>query len=116
MDTIENRRIVTIENHKIACYSTSIVHRELDIYLDIEAEKNGSHFPDDIFKCIFLNENMWISVKISPKFVPEGPINNILALDEVMAGAGQATSHSLNQWWLAYWRIYASLGHNELIR
>ena len=31
-------------------------------------------------------------------------------------GAGQATSHYLNQWWLVYWRIYASLGLNELIQ
>ena len=31
-------------------------------------------------------------------------------------GAGQATNHYLNQWWLVYWRIYASLGLNELIR
>ena len=30
-------------------------------------------------------------------------------------GADQATSHYLNQWWLIYWRIYASLGLNELI-
>ena len=29
-------------------------------------------------------------------------------------GAGQATSHYLNQWMLVYWRIYASLGLNEL--
>ena len=29
-------------------------------------------------------------------------------------GADQATSHYLNQWWLNYWRIYASLGLNEL--
>ena len=29
-------------------------------------------------------------------------------------GAVQATSHYLNQWWLVYWRIYASLGLNEL--
>ena len=29
-------------------------------------------------------------------------------------GAGQAASHYLNQWWLVYWRIYASLGLNEL--
>ena len=29
-------------------------------------------------------------------------------------GAGQATSHSLKQWWLVYRRIYASLGLNEL--
>ena len=29
-------------------------------------------------------------------------------------GAVQATSHYMNQWWLFYWRIYASLGLNEL--
>ena len=38
------------------------------------------NFPDDIFKGIFLNENVWISIKISLKFVPKGPINNIQAL------------------------------------
>ena len=30
-------------------------------------------------------------------------------------GADQATSHDLNHCWLFYWRIYASLGLNELI-
>ena len=35
---------------------------------------------DDIFKCIFLNENIRISIKISLKFVPKGPINNTPAL------------------------------------
>ena len=40
---------------------------------------------DDIFKCIFLNENVRISIKISLKFVPKGPINNIPALFQVMA-------------------------------
>ena len=30
-------------------------------------------------------------------------------------GADQATSHYLKQWWLDYWRIYASLGLNELM-
>ena len=28
--------------------------------------------------------------------------------------ADQATSHYLNQWWIVCWRIYASLGLNEL--
>ena len=37
-------------------------------------------FPDDIFKCIFLNKNVWIVIKISLKFVLKGPMNNILAL------------------------------------
>ena len=31
-------------------------------------------------------------------------------------GADQATSHCLNQWWFNYWRIYASLGLNELTK
>ena len=46
----------------------------------IEAETNGRHFPDDIFKCIFLNENVLISIKISLKFVPKGQIINIPSL------------------------------------
>ena len=29
------------------------------------------------FSDAFLNENVWISIKIPLKFVPEGPINNI---------------------------------------
>ena len=32
--------------------------------------QNGRHFPDDIFKCIFLNENSCILMKISMKVVP----------------------------------------------
>ena len=47
--------------------------------------QNGSHLSDDIFKCIFLNENVWISLKISLKFVPNVPINNIPALVLIMA-------------------------------
>ena len=31
-------------------------------------------------------------------------------------GADQTTSHYLNEWWLVYWRIYGSLGLNELRR
>ena len=51
----------------------------------LRPRQNGRHFPDDIFKCIFLNENIWISIKISLKFVPKGPINNIPALVQIMA-------------------------------
>ena len=45
----------------------------------------GCHFTDDILKCIFFNENIWISLKISLKFVPTVPINNILALVQIKA-------------------------------
>ena len=47
--------------------------------------QNGPHFVDNIFKCIFLNENIWILIKISLKFVPKGPVNNILSLFQIMA-------------------------------
>ena len=35
---------------------------------------------DDMFKCVILNENVLISIKISLKFVPMRPINNIPTL------------------------------------
>ena len=42
--------------------------------------KQWTPFPDAIFKCIFFNENVWIFIKISLKFVPRGPINIIPSL------------------------------------
>ena len=47
--------------------------------------QNGRHFPDNISKWIFLNENVWISINISLSFVPKGPNNNIPTLVQVMA-------------------------------
>ena len=46
----------------------------------LRPRRNEQNFADDIFKRIFFNENVRISIKISLKFVPEGPINNIPAL------------------------------------
>ena len=45
----------------------------------------GRRFADDTFKRIFLNENVRISIKISLKFIPRGPINNNPALVQIMA-------------------------------
>ena len=45
---------------------------------------DGCHFPN-IFKCIFLNENVSIAIEISQKFVLKGPVNNIPALVQIMA-------------------------------
>ena len=47
--------------------------------------QNARHLPDDIFKSTFLNENVWISLKISLKFVLEVRINNIPSLVQIMA-------------------------------
>ena len=51
----------------------------------LRQRQNGRRFPNDIFKHIFINENIWISIKISLRFVPKGPINYIPALVQIMA-------------------------------
>ena len=51
----------------------------------LRPRQNGRQFPDDIFKCIFLNENAWIHIKNSLKFVPKSLINKIPALVQMMA-------------------------------
>ena len=51
----------------------------------LRPRQNWRYFADDIFNCIFLNENVWIPINISLKFVPKGPINSIPALVQIMA-------------------------------
>ena len=51
----------------------------------LRPRQNGRHFPDDIFKCIFVNENVRISIKMSLKYVPKCPINNISSLFQIKA-------------------------------
>ena len=51
----------------------------------LRLRQDGCHFPDDIFKRIFLNENAWILFTISLNFVPKGPINNIPSSVQIMA-------------------------------
>ena len=53
---------------------------EKGIFNTLRPRQNGRHFPDDRFKWIFLNENVWISIEVSLKFVPKGQIDNIPAL------------------------------------
>ena len=52
--------------------------------------------------------------KISPKFIPKSPINNIPALVQIMAWRRPGDKPLSEPMLLVYWRIYASLGHNEL--
>ena len=54
--------------------SKELTHWGLDIWMPLRRRQ-----------CIFLNENVWISIKMSLKFVPTGPINNIPALVQIMA-------------------------------
>ena len=63
-------------------HMASLGHNEFNT---LRPRQNGRHFADAIFKWIFLNENVWIPIKFSLKFVPQGPINNIPALVQIMA-------------------------------
>ena len=57
----------------------------------------ASILADDTFKCLFLNENDRIPIRISLKFVPRSPIDNDKpALVQV------------------HWCIYAALGGDDL--
>ena len=47
-------------------------------------ETKWTPFRDDLSKCIFWNENVWILINISLKFVPKGEINIIPALVQIM--------------------------------
>ena len=74
----------------------------------------GHHFPGDIFKCIFSNENVWISIKISPKIVPKCPTNNIPALVQIMTWHQPGDKPLSEPMTVNFWRIYASLCLNGL--
>ena len=50
----------------------------------LRPSQNGRRFAEDTFKRIFLNENVRISIKISLKFIPKCPTNNIPALVQIM--------------------------------
>ena len=62
-----------LKGHHLGCLNT------------LRPKQNGRHFADGMFKCIFLNENVWTSIEISLKFVPKGSINNNTALFQIMA-------------------------------
>ena len=51
----------------------------------LRPRQNGRHFADDIFKCIFLFENVCFPIWISPRFVPKGQINIIPTFVQIMA-------------------------------
>ena len=79
----------------------------------LRPRQNRRYFADDVFKCNFLNENVWIPIKISLKPVPKGPINNIPALVQIMAwrrtGDKPLSEPILTQFNDAYMRHSASM-------
>ena len=51
----------------------------------LRLRQDGRHFADDIFTCIFFNENCYVLMKFLLKYVRKGPIDNKPALVQIMA-------------------------------
>ena len=81
-DSYEN---VAKAQHVLPMVGTMHGHPLLIPFSTLSPRQNDRHFPDDTFNHIFVNENVGISIKLSLKFVPRGPINNIPALVQIMA-------------------------------
>ena len=56
-----------------------------DVLTHLPLDKMATILADNNFKCIFLNENDRIPIRISLEFVPRSPIDNKPALVQVMA-------------------------------
>ena len=85
----------------------------LNVLTHFPLNKMVASLTDNIFKCIFLNENHIIPIQISLKFIPRSPIDNKPALVQVMAW--RRTLRHRNNGDLVHWRIYAALGGDELM-
>ena len=57
----------------------------LNMLTHLPLDKMAATLADDIFNCIFLNENDRIPIQISLKYVPRSPIDNKSALFRAMA-------------------------------
>ena len=73
----------------------------------LRPRQDGRRFTNDIFKRIFFNEKILISIEISLEFVPKSSTNNKLALVHIMTWRWTNGGP-------VWWRIHVSLGLNEL--
>ena len=76
-------------------------------------KQNGRHFSGGIFKCIFVNEIIWISNAIRLKFLPKGLIDNNTELVQIMASR-RTGDKPLSEPMVgdAYMRLSASMSFN----
>ena len=87
-DIINNTESVVIYSTEldINCAEPHVTYSTEPYVINIlRPKQNGPHFPYEIFILFFFTENVRNPIKISLKFVPKGPINNIPALVQIMA-------------------------------
>ena len=80
-------------------------------------DKMAAILADDNFKCIFLNENDRIPIRISLKFVPMSPVDNKPALIQEMArrrtGDKPLLEQMLTHFTDAYMRHYGEMSSSD---
>ena len=77
---LSNDNILQVLSHVWAVIHFDNIHVDIFTWLDCD-----STFPPFYRKCIFLNDILSTSIKISLKFVPKGSINIIPAMVQIMA-------------------------------
>ena len=91
---VSNQIIIGSDNSLLLCQRQAIIWTKAGILLIEPSATNFSeilikfkhfHSRKCIWRCCHWNGNVWTSIKIIEKFVPNGPINNILALVQIMA-------------------------------
>ena len=96
------------------CIYQGTMSQVIKIVQHTEAGAKWSLFSRRHFNCIFSNKNNWVSIKISLKSVPEGPVCNSPALIQIMAWRRSGDKPLSEPMIAIYWRIYASPGLSEL--
>ena len=101
------KKIVTYGNSCIINLCINILHARINT---VRPRQNGLHFPDDIFKYIFINENCCILTRFSFELVTKDPINNVPALVQIMdwhRPGDRPYSEPMVVSWLTYMRLSA---------
>ena len=116
----------TIEIHR-HCMRTGNPHQTITLMVksprlsalgtinSLRPRQDGRHFPDDISNAFSWMKMYKFRLIFPWSLFPRVQLTIYQHWFRLWLGAGQATSHYLNQWWFVHRRIYASLGLNELI-
>ena len=75
--------LMPLSKMRLMSWTSEIWH--MSYINSLRQRQNCRQFADDTFKQFFQNENVWILIEISLKFVPKAPINNISSLIQIMA-------------------------------
>ena len=64
---------------------TVLLNHHINLTVILRPRQYGWYFADNIFKCIFFNENCCVLIKMSLKYICKGPIDNNPSLVQIMA-------------------------------